>query len=87
MFKKRQGNVLQKLYPFYLSNLSSKLEEFYERHCEAFYSDESELKEHKLEWTKIHREYEALLQGILEDFIEDQGLSVSKFMKMLEMSK
>ena len=45
------------------------------------------MKEHKLEWTSIHRDYERLLQGILEDFIEEQGLSESRFMKMLEMSK
>ena len=87
LLAKRQGNILQKLYPFYLSNLSSRVETFYKENYESFVSEDDAPGEHKLEWTGIHREYERLLQGILEDFIEEQGLSESRFMKLLEMSK
>ena len=70
------GDILRRLYPFYMSKTGQAMQRFFEEHAWQFDPDE---EENKLVYTQIYHEYEEAMEGFLAEFLDEQGISASDF--------
>ena len=70
------GDILRRLYPFYMSKTGQAMQRFFEEHAWQFDPDE---EENKLVYTEIYKEYEAAMEGFLAEFLDEQGISPADF--------
>uniref|UniRef100_A0A7S1U8T2 Cilia- and flagella-associated protein 36 n=1 Tax=Phaeomonas parva TaxID=124430 RepID=A0A7S1U8T2_9STRA len=77
--------LLEKAVAFYMGrDLKEPLDRFAKDHARAFYDvadldPDSEAVEHRLEWSELHREYLALFEHHLADFLAENNASEKEF--------
>ena len=77
LVKMSSGDIVRKLYPFYLSKIFHGLEDFYAEYLHEFKISDEELEQQgmPLRWTSIHKQYEALLESYLQEFVDLEGIT------------
>ena len=63
--------IIEKLVDFWGEVLSDDVNTFFANHCSEFDDD----GEHKLSYTKIHKKYEKIVEGHLQEFAAKENIS------------